>query len=166
MKLLIMSDTHRLTKEISTIKERHEFDFLIHCGDSELDESASELKDVQVVKGNCDHGSQFSEEKIIELHNGIICYITHGHLYDVKRSLEKLSYRAEEHGADFCFFGHTHIAGVVTINETVYINPGSLMSPRNRKEKTYVLLELEDGTYHLTFYNLKGHVVEENLLTY
>ncbi len=39
MKVLIMSDSHGLTHEISIIKERHKQDVtaMIHCGDSELD---------------------------------------------------------------------------------------------------------------------------------
>src|SRR5690625_6484062 len=79
----------------------------------------------------------------MDLNNGVTCLVTHGHLYDVKQSLQKLSYRADELSVNFCFFGHTHVAGTASINNTFFINPGSLKSPRNSIEKTYAILELE-----------------------
>lgn len=162
MKVLIMSDTHGLTKEIERIKKRHTCDLMIHCGDSELVSDASVLKDVEVVKGNCDVGKGFLEEKVIDLNNGITCFVTHGHLYDVKESLQRLSYRSEELAVNFCFFGHTHIAGSETIGKTVFINPGSLKSPRNSNEKTYAILEIEDTNFNLIFYNDNGLEVKES----
>lgn len=159
-----MSDTHGLTKEIDLIKERHKCDLIIHCGDSELASDTSVLEGIEVVKGNCDHGEGFLEEKIIDLNNGITCFVTHGHLYGVKENLQKLSYRAEELAVNFCFFGHTHVAGSATIGNTVFINPGSLKSPKESKEKTYALLEIEDTNFNLKFYNEEGLEVRENKL--
>lgn len=164
MKVLIMSDTHGLTKEIDTIKDRHDCDLIIHCGDSELQSNTKVLKDIEVVKGNCDVGEDFNTEKIIDLNNGVTCLVTHGHLYDVKQSLQKLSYRADELSVNFCFFGHTHVAGTASINNTFFINPGSLKLPRNSTEKTYAILELETTNFNLTFYNDEGIEVEENKL--
>ena len=161
MKILIMSDTHGLTKEITEINNRHHVDLVIHCGDSELPSDASVLKNIEVVKGNCDRDSNYLDEKIIELTPGISCYVTHGHLYDVKRSLESLSYRAEELVVNFCFFGHTHIAGVTKINDIIYINPGSIKYPKGSDEKTYALLDITEQTYQLKFYNDKGVVIDE-----
>src|SRR5690625_2756891 len=85
MKVLIMSDTHGLTKEIDTIKDRHDCDLIIHCGDSELQSNTKVLKDIEVVKGNCDVGEDFNTEKIIDLNNGVTCLVTLGHLYDVNK---------------------------------------------------------------------------------
>src|SRR5699024_1133491 len=80
MQLLLLSDTHGLTKEITEIKNRHHVDLVIHCGDSELPSDASVLKNIEVVKGNCDRDSNYLDEKIIELTPGTSCYVTHGHL--------------------------------------------------------------------------------------
>ncbi len=165
MKILIMSDTHGLTKEINEIKNRkktqqpkkHK-----QCRHTHQPTDAILKKNIEVVKGNCDCDSNYLDEKIIELTPGISCYVTHGHLYDVKRSLEKLSYRAEELVVNFCFFGHTHIAGVTKINNVIYINPGSIKYPKGSDEKTYALLELTEQTYQLTFYNDKGLIVDKN----
>ena len=58
-----------------------------------------------------------------------------------------LAYRAEEVGADVVCFGHSHVIGVEKLNATLFINPGSLKSPRGRKEKTFVVLEIIGENY-------------------
>ena len=161
MKLLIMSDTHGLTKEIKMIKERHVCDLVIHCGDSELTRDETILDGIYIVKGNCDYGDDFLDEEVIELNNNQTCFVTHGHLYGVKENLQRLIYRAEELAVKFCFFGHTHIAGVEKIGNIIFINPGSLRSPRNSNEKTYALLEIKEFKANLAFYNDEGSVVKE-----
>lgn len=164
MKILIMSDTHGLTNEIETIKKRHDSDVVVHCGDSELASDALVLNGVEVVKGNCDSASGFVEEIIVDLDDGITCLVTHGHLYGVKGYLQKLIDRAEELAVNFCFFGHTHIAGTVTVNNTIFINPGSLKTPQNSIEKSYAILEIQDTAYNLTYYNQEGLEIKEKEL--
>ena len=48
MKVLIMSDSHGLTHEISIIKESHKHDVakMIHCGDSELAKSDPNMSEL------------------------------------------------------------------------------------------------------------------------
>src|SRR5699024_754127 len=159
-----MSDTHGLTKEIDTIKDRHDCDLIIHWGVFNLKGIKKVLKVIKVVKGNVNVVEDFIREKIIDLNNVVTCFLIKGHLYDVKQSLQKLSYRADELSVNFCFFGHTHVAGTASINNTFFINPGSLKSPRNSIEKTYAILELETTNFNLTFYNDEGIEVEENKL--
>src|SRR5699024_12836321 len=90
-KILILSDNHGLKDELVEIKKRHEVDHFIHCGDSELDVDAPELKGFLKVAGNCDDDVRFPEQQTTEV--GDLCIlIIHGHLHSMKRHLQTLSY--------------------------------------------------------------------------
>lgn len=155
--ILLMSDTHGLTKEIEHIIRRHETDFVIHCGDSEL--SQSRFSNVKVVRGNCDFDSSYPEELLLEI-NEVRIFVTHGHLLNVKSNLTNLSYRAEELKADIICFGHTHVAGSIKEGHQLFINPGSLKEPRQYPMSTYAILRLND-VYDLSFYTLDGIYLPE-----
>ncbi|MFD1781085.1 metallophosphoesterase family protein [Fredinandcohnia salidurans] len=162
MKVLILSDSHGLTKELLDIKERHKNDveFMLHLGDSELSSQSEEMSGFSVVRGNCDFDSNYPNDMIILL-NGLKVYLTHGHLYNVKMSLMNLSYRAREVGASIVCFGHSHIAGAELIDDVLFINPGSFRLPRMRKERTYVIVEVDNNQADVVFYDSEGNVVEE-----
>jgi|SRR5690625_4971441 len=160
-KILILSDNHGLTDELVEIKKRHEVDYFIHCGDSELDMDAPELEDFIKVAGNCDHDVRFPEEQIIEV-GDLRVLIVHGHLHGVKRDLTTLSYRAEELGAQLVCYGHTHVANAKQLHNQLFINPGSIRLPRLRPEKTYCILGWENiNQINITFYTLGGKVVND-----
>nr|WP_304217670.1 metallophosphoesterase [Fredinandcohnia onubensis] len=162
MKVLILSDSHGLTKELLDIKERHKNDveFMLHLGDSELSSQSEEMSGFSVVRGNCDFDSNYPNDMIVLL-NGLKVYLTHGHLYNVKMSLMNLSYRAREVGASIVCFGHSHIAGAELIDDVLFINPGSFRLPRMRKERTYVIVEVDNNQADVIFYDSEGNVVEE-----
>jgi uncharacterized protein len=162
MKVLIISDTHGWEDELLRVikRHKHEVDFTIHCGDSELPVEADVLQHVHTVKGNCDF-EPFPEEIIYE-HESKIFYITHGHLHNVKHSLMSLKYRAEEVGADVVCFGHSHVIACEKNEETLFINPGSLKSPRNVTIGTYAIYQLnDDGGEEVTYYDLYGNIMED-----
>ncbi|MEK5441614.1 metallophosphoesterase family protein [Fredinandcohnia sp. FSL W7-1320] len=162
MKVLILSDSHGLTKELLDIKERHKNDveFMFHLGDSELSSQSEEMSGFSVVRGNCDFDSNYPNDMIVLL-NGLKVYLTHGHLYNVKMSLMNLSYRAREVGASIVCFGHSHIAGTELIDGVLFINPGSFRLPRMRKERTYVIVEVDNNQADVVFYDSEGNIVEE-----
>ena len=144
MQLLIISDTHGDKSIISKVKAYYpNADVYIHCGDSELVYGDEVLTDFYYVRGNCDRDSQFTEEQIVQAEDRII-YVTHGHLYNVKSTLMPLSYRAQEVKANIVCFGHSHLLGAEKIGDTLYLNPGSLTAPRGRKEKSFIVVELDD----------------------
>lgn len=159
--VLILSDSHRLTDELSLIKIRHHLQYNIHCGDSELPADAPELEGFIKVTGNCDRTTSFPEEEVVEI-DGLRFFITHGHLYGVKANLTNLMYRAAEVNAHIVCFGHSHIAGAEKLDNQLFINPGSIRRPRNRAEKTYAILTWE-GLKHVqvTFYTLDGNIVPD-----
>lgn len=158
-KVLIVSDSHGLTSELSKIKERHQVSEYIHCGDSELTTKADPLNGYQVVKGNCDWQGDFQDELIVEK-AGLRFFITHGHLFDVKTTLLKLQYRALEVNADIVCFGHSHIAYAQKHGEQLFINPGSIRLPKHFNEPSYVIMEWEAPLeVKVTFYNLEGEKI-------
>lgn len=159
-KILVMSDSHGLTRRVETIANRHEVDAKIHCGDSELTNDAKELQGFTVVNGNCDWNSSFPEEEIIDFDH-LRIYVTHGHLYGVKQSLIQLRYRALEAGADIVLFGHSHVAHCEQIEKQLFVNPGSIRQARHWNVRTYCLIEWNksrEGT--VTFYDIDGNKAE------
>ncbi|MGP4041679.1 metallophosphoesterase [Gracilibacillus sp. D59] len=144
-KILILSDSHGWTSEVSEIKDRYEneVDTMIHCGDSELDIDSEELTDFKAVQGNMDMDFRLPEEidfKVGNLH----FFVTHGHLFQIKSTLMPASYRAEELGANVICFGHSHVAGAEKIKDQLFINPGSIRQPRSAHPGSYAILTADE----------------------
>lgn len=158
--IIIVSDSHGLTKELDLIKERHNVAAYIHCGDSELTYNHPSLKNFTIVRGNCDVETSFEIEEIMELQR-LKIFITHGHLYNVKSHIMNLSYRAQELDAKIICYGHSHHAGVQKVGEQIFINPGSIRYPRGRTEKTYALMIIDSSLQQIsiTFYTLAGEMM-------
>jgi len=157
-KVLIVSDSHGLTKELKIIRERHlhEVDLMIHCGDSELMPTDKAITGYLTVMGNCDFGAEYPLETTSEV-AGRKFFITHGHRYSVKSTLMTLKYKAEEYHADIVCFGHSHVLGAEVVGGTLFINPGSIRLPRERFEKTYVILDLQTDKIKLSVFELSGN---------
>ncbi|WP_156291216.1 metallophosphoesterase [Oceanobacillus salinisoli] len=159
--VLILSDSHGLTDKITEIKKRHQIKTIIHCGDSELDFESKPLDGMYKVAGNCDFDSRYPNEEVITV-GELTFFVTHGHLYHVKSNVMSLSYRAEEVGANVICFGHTHIAGAEQVDQQLFVNPGSIRLPRNRREKTYAIMKWESiNDVHVNFYSVDGEEVRE-----
>ncbi|MFD0827365.1 metallophosphoesterase family protein [Neobacillus sp. M.A.Huq-85] len=158
-KILIVSDSHGMTKELEIVRDRHmkDVDLMIHCGDSQLMPDDQAISGFVTVLGNCDFGGYPLE--VIEEVNGRKIFVTHGHKYSVKSSLMNLKYKAQEENADIVCFGHSHILGAEVIGGTLFLNPGSLRLPRERFEKTYVMLDLADEKIKMTVFELNGREV-------
>jgi uncharacterized protein len=161
-KVLVISDSHGLTTELSLIREKHkdEVDLFLHCGDSELSSNNSALEGYLVVRGNCDFDEDFPEELVQKVGKWKIL-MTHGHRYQVKSTLTSLSYRAEELEARIVLFGHSHILGAEMLNGILFLNPGSIRLPRLRKEKTYCILEIIDDKIILNVYDINLGLLTE-----
>ncbi|MFJ7727138.1 metallophosphoesterase family protein [Neobacillus sp. NPDC097160] len=156
-KVLIVSDSHGLTKELEIIRERHlqEVDLMIHCGDSELMPDDQAINGYLAVRGNCDYGGGYPMDTISEA-AGRKFFITHGHRYSVKSTLMNLKYKAQEVKADIVCFGHSHVLGAEVIDGTLFLNPGSIRLPRERLEKTYVILDLLTDKIKMSVFEVNG----------
>jgi uncharacterized protein len=161
-KVLIISDSHGLTKELEIIRERHlgEVDLMIHCGDSELMADNKAIEGYLTVMGNCDFTGGYPLETLTEV-AGRKILVTHGHRFSVKTSLLKLAYKAEEVSADIVCFGHSHILGAEVIGGRLFLNPGSIRLPRERLEKTYVILDLLDDKINMAVFEVNGKEIGE-----
>ncbi|MBW8350240.1 metallophosphoesterase [Bacillus sp. IITD106] len=154
MKLLVVSDSHGNKAVLEDLKAKYkdQVDAMIHCGDSELSADDSVLEGFTVVRGNCDMDSAFPNERILELNDSVI-FVAHGHLHRIKSSLLTISYRAKEVGADFVFFGHSHLLGAEMIDGALYLNPGSILLPRGGNEKTYAIVTKDHSKIVVQFFN-------------
>jgi len=159
--VLIVSDSHGLTKELGMLRERHlqDVDLMIHCGDSELMPDHPSVFGFLTVMGNCDIGG-YPLETITEA-AGRRIFITHGHKYSVKTSLMSLKYKAIQMEADIVCFGHSHILGAELIGGILFLNPGSIRLPRERFEKTYLILEILEEKIRMQVFDLSGHELRD-----
>jgi putative phosphoesterase len=162
---LIISDTHGLTEEVAHVVSLNNFDISFHCGDFCVDETLFPFHKMKMVKGNNDFDSDAPEEQIVEW-EGILFFITHGHKYNVNRSLMNLKYKAEEYEADVVLFGHTHFPLCIEEDGVIFVNPGSLRQPRGFSVPTFVLLQVEEieNGKTLSFHYFDAELKEVNSL--
>lgn len=131
MRLLVLSDSHGrevMLERAARFAQREGIGRVVHLGDITGD--AERLKGILScelisVRGNCDFFSAVPEEQVVTL-EGIRIFLTHGHRYGVKTTLDALSYRAEELMCTLALFGHTHEAFTGMVGRTILVNPGAL----------------------------------------
>ncbi len=124
----VFSDTHgntaRMLKAVRTLRPDHIF----HLGDCVRDTECLRREfpaiPLSCVCGNCDFTAAAPERAIVEL-NGVRVFLTHGHLYNVRWSIDSLVYAAQEAEAKVCLFGHTHEALNVELGRVQVLNPGT-----------------------------------------
>lgn len=159
--ILVVSDSHGLTNELITIKERHDVDLILHVGDSELDEDSSYLAAYESVLGNCDWQANFPKQITKDI-GGLRLFMTHGHLYGVKGSLMKLQYAAMEKDAQIVIYGHSHIPKCEELDGRIFVNPGSIRLPRNYPLGSYLVMSWdEQKTIQINYYDLDGNLLED-----
>ncbi|QSO45941.1 metallophosphoesterase family protein [Alicyclobacillus mengziensis] len=147
MRLCVVSDSHRHRHELlRAVKNLQPLDAILHAGDETTDALwLMERVDwpVYAVAGNWDTVTpEFPLERVLDFDIRIL--LTHGHKQRVKDGLGVLQQRAQELDSKVIVFGHTHKAYVTVENGRMYLNPGSLASPRGRRERTCALLEIEE----------------------
>lgn len=139
MRIIVMSDTHQEYRAAKKLIQLHEeADLFLHCGDGyqecELLQREFPNRKLKWVRGNCDFGcsSEIKLNEIFEAGQARI-FMTHGHLYHVKYSLEDLVEAGAAYNANVILYGHTHVASVAYKNGVYVMNPGSLGQPRGGK---------------------------------
>ncbi len=155
MRVLIVSDTHRVNKNYFEVLERMgPPDMIIHCGDAEGSEyvltRAVECP-VKMVAGNNDYFTSLPRE--LEFNVGKYkVLLVHGHNYYVYMGPETLKEEARARGVDIVMFGHTHKPYLEIEHDLVTLNPGSLSYPRQEgKKPSYAILEIDRaGEAHFT----------------
>lgn len=147
MNILVISDSHRATEPIRQILKIYagQVSMALHLGDHAQDllrfQGAFPHIAMHAVAGNCDSGGE--PEKLLTLHGRRIL-LTHGHRHQVKMSVDRLMYYAEEKEADACLFGHTHVPAVFDAGPVLFMNPGSIGQPRMGALPGYGLLRISE----------------------
>ncbi|MDD4568879.1 MAG: metallophosphoesterase [Tepidanaerobacteraceae bacterium] len=147
MKIVVFSDTHGLVylaeKALRNIKD---VDMVLHAGDLVSDARYLEMLKYKVhnVAGNCDSYELALKDKVLDI-EGKKVFLTHGHMYRVKYSYERLLARAKELLANIVIFGHTHIPENIYIDNILFFNPGSITLPKNGGPGTFGILEIIKG---------------------
>ncbi|AGL01609.1 metallophosphoesterase [Desulfoscipio gibsoniae] len=141
----VISDTHgSFSTAMQAINKMGTIDALIHAGDlySDALQISSDIKvPVYAVTGNCDITDPGQEELIFTLGDYKI-YITHGHLYRVKNTLQLLYYRVQEVEAQVAVFGHTHVPVNTWQNNVLLFNPGSTSRPPPGVKASFGILDI------------------------
>lgn len=147
MRIIVTSDTHRDFHALKMLVDKHRnADIFIHLGDGA--QELAQIKDLYPeckflsVRGNCDFGVSTTLTGCFSCGSAKIFY-THGHLYDVKYSIDDVIRAAREIEANVVLFGHTHIPLVDYIDGIHVMNPGSLGMPRTAKG-TYGVLDITE----------------------
>lgn len=120
-------------------------DAVFHLGDCERDTQRleKEFPDLPLYRvcGNCDREPVNPEVLQLTL-DGVKFFLTHGHRYSVKYTLDALLNAGYFAGADMVLFGHTHHAMSETMQGLYVVNPGTAgVGPAC----TYACIETEDG---------------------
>ena len=149
MRIIVLSDTHGyINNVVGKMMTMYKPDLIIHLGDNARDgEKISQELGIEsiVVKGNCDLGSIYNEDELIEI-KGKKIFLTHGHRYDVNGGLNRIYYKGLEIGADIILFGHTHIPINIKEDNLIIMNPGSPTNPRKAdKIPTFGLIDIKEN---------------------
>lgn len=148
MKIAVISDSHNVNSAIQAVKPYiNDVDIVLHLGDG-----ASNIKDitrgfkgeVYAVKGNCDLGGEYPNERVIKVLDKKIL-MCHGHLYNVKMELNTIFYRGKELGVDIVLFGHSHLCIIEKQDGLILMNPGSIFSGAGIIHRSLGYLEIEEG---------------------
>ena len=120
-------------------------DAVFHLGDCERDTQRleKEFPDLPLYRvcGNCDR-EPVNPEVLQLMLDGVKFFLTHGHRYSVKYTLDALLNAAYFVGADMVLLGHTHHAMSETMQGLYVVNPGTAgVGPAC----TYACIETEDG---------------------
>ena len=147
--IIVMSDSHGNRSIVEAIKEKYlgQVDGTLHNGDSELKSDDPVWEGIHVVQGNMDFYDGYPERLVTQLGPTRIIQ-THGHLFQINFSFQKLDLWAQEEEADICLYGHLHIPDAWKEGRTLFVNPGSVSQPRGLiRECLYAKIEIPEETF-------------------
>lgn len=130
-KFLVFSDCHYDKDAVSQLMNKiDEYDYVYFLGDG-LDNitlySYAYPNKIDAVRGNCDYYCFGNiPYEITNTVEGVTVFLTHGHLYGAKKSLDELEVQANKHNANLVLYGHTHRQQKCEKDGVIYLNPGAL----------------------------------------
>jgi len=146
MKIIVVSDSHGNYRALSRVINDYHADIYIHLGDGERELNTVCLskpdKQIYHVAGNCDYASLSENELLMSPDDKNVIFAVHGHMNDVKYSLEPLKALARKKGANIVLYGHTHARHNEYDDGMYIINPGSVSIPRDGNRPSFAVIEL------------------------
>lgn len=115
-------------------------DLYLHCGDSQ---SMPQLITPFIqCKGNCDYYEEILQEVRIPTPQGLLL---------MRHIPNMLHERLKKENVRFYIYGHTHIKTFYEEDGIYHINPGSITYPRDSKNGSYLLLDVEKDNIKYEF---------------
>ena len=128
MRIVVFSDSHGSVEPMLHAVREEKPDLVLHLGDHARDAEALQRElpglDIRFVRGNCDWSSD-AEEVLTPVADGVRIFMTHGHRYGVKYTLDSLANAAHFSGASLALFGHTHQSEYRRMGDVTLFNPGA-----------------------------------------
>ena len=150
-KIGVVSDTHgKMNPKISSIFKG--VDHIIHAGDicgGDVLESLKKIAPVTAVKGNMDFGelsTQLNATESVKLGKALIYVLHIPHMLDIE---------PDENGFNVVITGHTHIPLIKTINNVLYLNPGSATFPKHQNSPTVAFIHVDGKDINAEIIKLK-----------
>ena len=152
-KILVISDSHGEKEYVDFLIGKGVYDFVIFAGDGvrDFDAEVFMLPNFKIVKGNCDYFSDYPELELFEIMNKLF-FVTHGHIFNVKKTMIPISEQAIDVGANVIVFGHTHEQFYDKVQDMYYINPGSL------RYGDYAEIVMDNNKFVVDFKNIKEEI--------
>lgn len=143
MKILAVSDTHGCFERFYKACKWERPDVVLFSGDCssdalDMEHIFPEIK-FYIVRGNCDYDDYKTKDQMTVELEGLKIFLTHGHLYGVKRDYSLIEEKGYEEGADIVVFGHTHSPYCSENKKVTLFNPGAVLN------KSYGVIEIEEG---------------------
>ena len=151
MKIGLVSDSHGSSGDLDLMLAQsaaRDVKIWLFAGDVALDAEYLDMvtpPEVEVIKvaGNNDWpGTSLPDYETLDV-AGHTILLTHGHIFGVNYGRQKLAMAAHDVGADIAVYGHTHVAENVEINGITVLNPGSIARPRDAREGSFMVMELQ-----------------------
>ncbi|MBO6556887.1 MAG: YfcE family phosphodiesterase [Pseudomonadales bacterium] len=177
MKIGLIADTHMpgtidaLWPHASSVFRG--VDMILHAGDLhtlDIVDHLSEMAPTYVSRGNGDVGiedDRLQETWMLEA-SGIQIGMIHHFPSPARKPPEHLERYLKKHfpeqHPDVLVYGHTHLEDVRSVNNRLFINPGSPTLPRNQSLRpgTLGVMEIEANHIHTRLMQLTDQGVEEH----
>lgn len=148
MRILIVSDTHGMHRNLNKVLERvGKIDMLLHMGDVEGGEYYIEQNagcEVHMIAGNNDWFSELPAEEELQIGKYKVL-MTHGHSYYVSMDTQRLKKEARARNVQIVMYGHTHKPDLDVREDLIVLNPGSLSYPRQiGRRGSYIIMEIDE----------------------
>ena len=143
MRIIVLSDSHGNYHALESVISRNtDADRILHLGDGEreldryiISHPVMERKIIH-VSGNCDYNSLSPHQFVLPCLEHCI-FFTHGDIYGVKGSLERIKNEARKNNCDIILYGHTHERFMSREDGFYIMNPGSCSCPRDGNKPSF-----------------------------